>query len=165
MNEMSESNELRMGLLRMRKSHEWFADRCGMCVRELKDMLEGEELSDGVRSEYAALTLEGEGEAEELRGRTLCEVFAEEEVEKEKEEEVLPIEQEKEEEHKGCVFGRPVRNAVLQMVVFPDGSEGLVRKKPDFKPKAGLPCEVETSDEEGFLNLVGKYRNNGVRLD
>ena len=155
---MSDSNEIRMGLLRMRKSHEWFANRCGMGVGELKEMFEGGELSEGGRGEYAAVV----GEVEAPEGEEEKDVV--EDV-VEKEEEVLPIEQEKEKEHKGCVFGRPVRNAILQLVVFTDGSEGMIRKKAEFKPKPGLPCEVETSDEEGFLNLVGKYRLNGVRLD
>ena len=155
---MSDSNEIRMGLLRMRKSHEWFANRCGMGVGELKEMFEGGELSEGVRGEYAALLWEVESPEVEEEKDVVEDVV-------EKEEEVLPIEQEKEKEHKGCVFGRPVRNAILQLVVFTDGSEGMIRKKAEFKPKPGLPCEVETSDEEGFLNLVGKYRPNGVRLD
>ena len=133
---MSEIGEIRMGLVRRGVSHEVFAERCGMGIGALKDMLRGGELSDGVRSEYAALLVE-EGSADE---------------------------QGEEEANKGCVFGRAVRNDVLQVVVFSDGSEGLVRKKRDFKPREGLPCEVETSDEEGFLNLVGKYRDNGVRL-
>ena len=147
-----------MGLLRMRKSHEWFANRCGMGVGELKEMFERGELSEGVRGEYAALLWEVEAPEVEEEKDVVEDVV-------EKEEEVLPIEQEKEKEHKGCVFGRPVRNAILQLVVFTDGSEGMIRKKAEFKPKPGLPCEVETSDEEGFLNLVGKYRLNGVRLD
>ena len=157
--EMGEGTEIRMGLLRMRRSHEWFADRCGMCVKELKEMLETGDIGDGVRGEYAALLLEGE--EEKPVGKPLVEVFAEEE----EAEEEKAQKQGKEIEHKGCVFGRPVRNAVMQLIVFSDGSEGMARKKRDFKPKAGLPCEVETSDEEGLLNLVGRYRNNGVRLD
>ena len=65
----------------------------------------------------------------------------------------------------GSVFGRPVRNDRLQVIEFTDGSKGYVRKKRDFKPRFGLPCEVEASDEEGFMRLIGRYRDNGVRLD
>ena len=153
-----------MGLMRRGVSHEVFAERCGIGIGVLKDMLRGGELSDGVRSEYASLLVEEsveEGSVEEereIKGKTLVEVFAEEE------EEETANEQGEELVNKGCVFGRAVRNDVLQVVVFPDGGEGLVRKKRGFKPREGLPCEVETSDEEGFLNLVGKYRDNGVRL-
>jgi len=152
---MSEAVEIRMGLLRRGVSHEVFAERCGMGVVLLKEMLRGGEVSDGVRGEYASLLVES-GEEE---GNPLVEVIAEEE------EEEFADEHGEEGDNKGCVFGRAVRNDVLQLVVFPDGSEGLARKKRGFKPREGLPCEVETSDEEGFLNLVGKYRDNGVRLD
>jgi hypothetical protein len=40
-----------------------------------------------------------------------------------------------------------------------------VRKKKDFKPKENMAMEVEETDESGVWRLVGKYRNNGVRLD
>ena len=64
-----------------------------------------------------------------------------------------------------CWADKGVRNEYVMMVKFEDGSGGLVRKKRDFKPKAGMEMEVEESDELGGWRLVGKYRNNGVRLD
>ena len=66
-----------------------------------------------------------------------------------------------------AVFGRPVRNDRIQVVKFDGGGrDGMVRKKPSFKPRFGLACEVtEASDEDGWYCLVGKYRDNGVRLD
>ena len=64
-----------------------------------------------------------------------------------------------------CWADKGVRNEYVMMVKFEDGSGGLVRKKSDFKPKAGMEMEVEESDELGVWRLVGKYRNNGVRLD
>ena len=128
-----------MGLLRHRMSRESFAERCNLSEVELSEMLEGGEVSGGVLSEYAAL--ENEGVALEVL------------------EEVVEVK-----ELDTCVFGRPVRNSRLQIVVFGDGREGKVRKKESFRPRAGLPCEVEASAEEGFLTLVGRYRDNGVRL-
>lgn len=64
-----------------------------------------------------------------------------------------------------CWTDKEVRNEYVMMVKFEDGSSGLVRKKSDFKPKAGMEMEVEESDESGVWRLVGKYRKNGVRLD
>ena len=128
-----------MGLLRRRMSRESFAERCNLSEVELSVMLEGGEVSGSVLSEYAAL--ENEGVALEVL----------EEVEEVKELDT-------------CVFGRPVRNSRLQIIVFGDGREGKARKKESFRPRAGLPCEVEVSAEEGFLTLVGRYRDNGVRL-
>ena len=64
-----------------------------------------------------------------------------------------------------CLSDKAVRNDFVMMVKFEDGSKGLVRKKKDFKPKENMAMEVEESDESGVWRLVGKYRNNGVRLD
>ena len=63
-----------------------------------------------------------------------------------------------------CFAGRPVRNRTLLLVAFDDGGVGRVRKKPEFSPRQGMELEVEPSEEDGFWNLVGKYRDNGVRL-
>ena len=68
-------------------------------------------------------------------------------------------------ERRKCVSDKAVRNEFVMMVKFEDGSKGLVRKKKDFKPKENMAMEVEESDESGVWRLVGKYRNNGVRLD
>ena len=65
---------------------------------------------------------------------------------------------------RACVSGKLVRNDTIMFVNFPDGTTGLVRKKKDFKPKEGLPMEVEETDESGVWRLVGDYRSNGVRL-
>ena len=64
-----------------------------------------------------------------------------------------------------CWSGRPVINSRLLVVEFDDGTSGMVRKKSSFKPKHGLVMEVRGCEEEGFYELVGKYRDNGVRLD
>ena len=85
-----------MGLLRRRMSRESFAERCNLSEVELSEMLEGGEVSGGVLSEYAAL--ENEGVALEVL------------------EEVVEVK-----ELDTCVFGRPVRNSRLQIVVFGDG--------------------------------------------
>ena len=67
--------------------------------------------------------------------------------------------------HRKCLSDKAVRNDFVMMVKFEDGSRGLVRKKKDFKPKENMAMEVEETDESGVWRLVGKYRNNGVRLD
>lgn len=128
-----------MGLLRRRMSRESFAKRCKISENELSEMLEGGEVSGEVMNEYTALENEGE---------PLCDLEEEVEVN----------------ELNSCVFGRPVRNKRLQIVVFGDGREVKVRKKESFRPRVGLPCEVKVSEEEGFYALVGRYRDNGVRL-
>ena len=141
---MSVGRSIRMSLVARGLSHEDFAMRCGVDVLELKAMLSSGEVSEGVLNEHASM-MDGN-----VATRSVYEAL---------DRGVLV-------ERLGggaCVFGRPVRNDVLQVVVFSDGREGMVRKKRGFKPRQGLPCEVETSDEEGFLNLVGKYRDNGVR--
>jgi len=135
---MSEGNDIRVGLLRRRVTHDEFAESCGMSVRELKEMLDMGEVSDGVRGAYAALDAGGE-----VRGGEIVEVDA-----------------------RSCVFGRPVKNESIQVIDYLDGGRaGMVRKRRDFKPRHGLPCEVKSSGEDGWLELVGKYRDNGVRLD
>ena len=131
-----ESAELRRGLVRHRLSRESFADRCGMSVLELDAMLESGELSDAVRGAYAVLEVEGDDVLEGLPSGNQM-----------------------------CWAGKAVRNPNLLVICFDDGSTGMVRKKVWFKPKMGVPLEVELSDEEGFWKLVGDYRPNGVRLD
>ena len=137
---MSESSDIRVGLLRRRVSLEEFAEQCGLSVNALEEELSGESVGDGVLSAYAALVAVEEGF---LGKKPMVEALLE------------PT----------CVFGRSVTNDRIQIVVFSDGRrDGMVRKKRDFKPKHGLPCEVRESGEEGWLELVGSYRDNGVRL-
>lgn len=64
-----------------------------------------------------------------------------------------------------CWSGRPVVNSRLLVVEFDNGASGMVRKKSSFKPRHGLVMEVRRCEEEGFYELVGEYRDNGVRLD
>lgn len=64
-----------------------------------------------------------------------------------------------------CWSGRPVVNQRLLVIEFDDGTTGLVRKKEEFSPRHGLVMEVRALEEEGFYELVGEYRDNGVRLD
>lgn len=123
---MSESSEIRMGLVRRGVSHAEFAERCGIGMEVLKASLLGE-MSDEVRNGWASLEVEGVTRA--------------------------------------CVSGKLVRNDTIMFVEFPDGVRGLVRKRRNFLPKVGLPMEVELTDEAGVWRLVGKYRDNGVRLD
>ena len=138
--EMSESSDIRVGLLRRRVSLEEFAEQCGLSVNALEEELGGDSVGDGVLSAYAALVAKEEG------------FLGEKPV---KEGLVEPT----------CVFGRPVTNDRIQIVVFSDGRrDGMLRKKRNFKPRHGLPCEVRESGEEGWLELVGSYRDNGVRL-
>ena len=137
---MDESHEIRKGLVRMRVSMEEFAKHLGISLEVLRESLRGGDPGEGVLSGYACL--------EVLKGGELVES----EVVLEKGEDV------------SCVFGRPVRNVRLQVVKFSDGTEGRLRKKASFRPRHGLPCEVELSEEEGFFRLVGRYRDNGLRL-
>ena len=132
---MEEASDIRMGLLRRKVSNERFAERCGMSVDALEEMLGSGEVSDEVLSHYVGLEVEEEAREEDEKREVL-----------------------------GVVFGRDVPNDRLQVVIFPDGSEGKVRKKREFRPKHGLPCEVKESVEEGFHVLVGRYRDTGVRL-
>ena len=119
-------------------THEEFAEGCGMSVRELRDMLDGGEVSDGVRGAYAALDAGGE-----MRDGDIVES-----------------------ETRRCVFGRAVKNDTIQVIDYLGGGKaGMLRKRRDFKPRHGLACEVKSSGEDGWLELVGKYRDNGVRLD
>ena len=135
---MSDGNDIRVGLLRRRVTHEEFAESCGMGVRELKGMLDGGEVSDGVRGAYAALEAGGE-----MRDGDIVEV-----------------------DTRRCVFGRAVKNDTIQVIDYLGGGKaGMLRKRRDFKPRHGLPCEVRASGEDGWLELVGNYRDNGVRLD
>jgi len=73
--------------------------------------------------------------------------------------------EEEERDTRMCWSGRPVVNPRLLVVEFDDGSTGMVRKKTTFKPRHGLVMEVRPSEEEGFYDLVGEYRDNGARLD
>ena len=64
-----------------------------------------------------------------------------------------------------CWSGRAVVNSRLLVVEFDDGTSGMVRKQSSFKPKHGLVMEVRRCEEGEFYELVGEYRDNGVRLD
>ena len=139
-----------MGLLRRRVSVGAFAKQCGLSVNALNEEFASGELSDAVQSAYESLddTGVGQKQVEELPKKEV------EQVEEAPMEEVT------------CVFGRPCRNDRIQIVVFSDGRrDGMLRKKKDFRPRHGLPCEVRESVDAGWLELVGNYRNNGVRLD
>ena len=64
-----------------------------------------------------------------------------------------------------CWSGRPVVNDRILLVEFDDGTSGMVRKQRSFKPRHALVMELRRSGDEGFYELVGDYRDNGVRLD
>ena len=150
---MSEATEIRMGLLRRRVSVGAFAKQCGLSVNALNEEFASGELSEAVRTAYESLDDNGVGKKQ-----------VEDAPKKEVEEVDLPEEAPMEEVT--CVFGRACRNDRIQLIVFSDGREdGVIRKKKDFRPRHGLPCEVKESDEKGWFELVGNYRNNGVRLD
>ena len=136
---MSEGMEIRKGLLRLRMSMSDFGLQCGLSEVSLLEMLDDGEVSDEVRGRYLALTVEEEIAMEQL---------------------------EKKDNKGNAVFCRPVRNDRIQVVKFDDGRrDGMLRKKISFQPRTGLPCEVEDSGEDdGWYRLVGKYRDNGVRL-
>jgi hypothetical protein len=76
----------------------------------------------------------------------------------------LPDAPEEEGTSRRCQACRPVRNPNLLLVRFDDGSEGRIRKKREFAPREGLSLEVEAGVEEGYWELVGRYRDNGVRI-
>ena len=160
---MSDATEIRMGLLRRRVSIEAFAVQCGLSVNALREMLDGGELSGEVLSCYAALEVGGVGEKQ-------VEDVPKKEVKVEQEGELgdvcMNIDEWEPMEEGACVFGRPWRNDRIQIIVFSDGREdGVIRKKKEFRPRHGLPCEVRESEDAGWYELVGNYRNNGVRLD
>jgi len=150
---MADATEIRMGLLRRRVSVGAFAKQCGLSVNALNEEFASGELSEAVRTAYESLDDNGVGKKQ-----------VEDAPKKEVEEVDLPEEAPMEEVT--CVFGRACRNDRIQLIVFSDGREdGVIRKKKDFRPRHGLPCEVKESDEKGWFELVGNYRNNGVRLD
>ena len=64
-----------------------------------------------------------------------------------------------------CWSGRPVVNSRILVVEFDDGTTGRVRKQSSFKPKHGLVREVRRCEDGEVYELVGEYRDNGVRLD
>ena len=147
---MADATEIRMGLLRRRVSVGAFAKQCGLSVNELNEEFASGELSDAVRTAYGSLDDNGVGKKQ-------VEDAPKKEIE-------LPEEAPMEEVT--CVFGRPCTNDRIQIIVFSDGRrDGMLRKKKDFRPRHGLPCEVRESADAGWLELVGNYRNNGVRLD
>ena len=147
---MVDATEIRMGLLRRRVRGGAFAVQCGLSGNELNEEFASGELSDAVLAAYESLDDNGVGQKQ-------VEELPKKEVE-------LPEEAPKEEVT--CVFGRPCRNDRIQIVVFSDGRrDGMIRKKKEFRPRHGLPCEVRESVDAGWLELVGNYRNNGVRLD
>tara|TARA_Y100001963_G_scaffold142486_1_gene212167 strand:- start:1258 stop:1674 length:417 start_codon:yes stop_codon:yes gene_type:complete len=138
---MSEASEIRMGLLRRRISYEDFAERCGISLESFKEMMNRGDLSGEVLNEYAAL------DVVDVVGGIREQEFGEETEDR-------------------CHFGRECLNDRIQIIEFEDGRRaGMVRKRKEFRPKYGLPCEVRDSGESGWLELVGKYRSNGVRLD
>ena len=160
---MSDATEIRIGLLRSRVSIEAFAIQCGLSGNALREMLDVGELSGEVLSCYAALEVGGVGEKQ-------VEDVPKKEVKVEQEGELGEVCKNIDEwepmEEVTCVFGRPCRNDRIQIIVFSDGRrDGMIRKKKDFRPRHGLPCEVRESADAGWLELVGNYRNNGVRLD
>ena len=162
---MSDATEIRMGLLRRRVSIEAFAIQCGLSVNALREMLDVGELSGEVLSCYAALEVGGVGE-KQVEDVPKKEVEVEVEQEGELGEVCKNIDEWEPMEEVTCVFGRPCRNDRIQLIVFSDGREdGVIRKKKEFRPRHGLPCEVRESADAGWLELVGNYRNNGVRLD
>ena len=135
-----------------------FAEQCGLSVHALNEEFASGELSEVVRAAYASLEVNGVGK------KQVEELPKKEEVEEVEEVEELPEDAPMEEVT--CVFGRACRNDRIQIVVFSDGRrDGMLRKKKDFRPRHGLPCEVRESADAGWLELVGNYRNNGVRLD
>ena len=147
---MVDATEIRMGLLRRRVSVGAFAVQCGLSVNELNEEFASGELSDAVFAAYGSLDDNGVGkkQMEELPKKEV------EQVEEAPMEEVT------------CVFGRPCRNDRIQIVVFSDGRrDGMIRLKKECRPRHGLPCEVRESVDAGWLELMGNYRNNGVRLD
>ena len=147
---MVDATEIRMGLLRRRVSVGAFAKQCGLSVNALNEEFASGELSDAVQSAYGSLDNNGVGKKQ-------VEDTPKKEVE-------LPEEAPMEEVT--CVFGRACTNDRIQIIVFSDGRrDGMLRKKKEFRPRHGLPCEVKESADEGWLELVGRYRNNGVRLD
>ena len=163
---MSDATEIRMGLLRRRVSIEAFAVQCGLSVNALREMLDGGELSGEVLSCYAALEVGGVGEkqVEDVPKKEVKEVKVEQEGELG--EVCKNIDEWEPMEEVTCVFGRACTNDRIQIIVFSDGRrDGMIRKKKDFRPRHGLPCEVRESADAGWLELVGNYRNNGVRLD
>ena len=161
---MADATEIRMGLLRRRVSVGAFAVQCGLSVNALNEEFASGELSDAVRAAYESLDDNGVGK-KQVEDAPKKEV---EEVEQEGElgEVCKNIDEWEPMEEVTCVFGRPCRNDRIQIIVFSDGRrDGMIRKKKDFRPRHGLPCEVRESADAGWLELVGNYRNNGVRLD
>ena len=158
---MVDATEIRMGLLRRRVSVGAFAKQCGLSVNALNEEFASGELSDAVQSAYAALEVGG-------KGKKQVEDAPKKEVEQEGElgEVCKNIDEWEPMEEVTCVFGRACTNDRIQIIVFSDGRrDGMIRKKKDFRPRHGLPCEVRESADAGWLELVGNYRNNGVRLD
>ena len=140
---MSAIVELRRDLMKWRVSHDEFSRLSGVKPSEFRDVLKGGgELSSGMSRAWREL-------------RELREV---EEVDE------LPVDVEDDGPTRRCVVGRRVPNGRLLMLLFSDGSEGRMLKKPSFRPKPGMELEVEALEDEGFWKLVGKYRPNGVRL-
>jgi len=142
---MSAIVELRRDLMKWRVSHDEFSRLSGVKPSEFRDVLKGGgELSSGMSRAWREL-------------RELREV---EEVDE------LPVDVEDDDDGptRRCVVGRRVPNGRLLMLLFSDGSEGRMLKKPEFRPKPGMELEVEEGEDEGFWKLVGKYRPNGVRL-
>ena len=150
MSERVSGTEIRMWMVRNKVTQEEFAKRCSLSVEDLRDELSLSVVSDGLIEAYKSISAsscrmvggETPSRAEKLHEtKTPCAELKE-----------------------GCIFGPSVPNDRLQIVIMPDGGRVKARKKANFLPKYGMPCEVEESEEDGFVVLVGSYRNNGVRL-
>ena len=143
---MSAIVELRRDLMKWRVSHDEFSRLSGVKPSEFRDLLKGGgELSSGMSRAWRELR----------ESREVSEV------------DELPAEEEEVVDDgptRRCVVGRRVPNGRLLMLLFSDGSEGRMLKKPSFRPKPGMELEVAALEDEGFWKLVGKYRPNGVRL-
>ena len=135
---MGEAGDIRAGLFRRKLSYGEFAERCGMSEVVLRESLRGGDVGDDLRTAYASLEVEGVTRADAP---------------------MAPMGH-----ARACVSGKLVRNDTIMFVNFPDGTTGLVRKKKDFKPKEGLPMEVEETDESGGWRVVGDYRRIGGGL-
>ena len=122
---MSAIVALRRDLMKWRVSHDEFSRLSGVKPSAFRDLLTGGgELSSGMSRAWRELR-----ESREV-----------EEVDE------LPADEEEVVDDgptRRCVVGRRVPNVRLLMLLFSDGSEGRMLKKPEFRPKPGMELEVE----------------------
>ena len=144
---------LRKDLLGWRVSRSEFAKRCGLTSREFDAALERGGETDPLM-DVAWRKLIEERSGMESSGSRIMESMKESSPDAPEEGGV----------ERRCQACRPVRNPNLLLVRFDDGSEGRLRKNREFVPREGISLEVEPSEEEGYWKLVGRYRDNGVRL-